>query len=78
VRRGPQGDLADASWYRLGMGFSSDTVGGDNETLFVTGTGMTGMSNSPGVGKIDMSTSNLVPCPGNSAATPRSPARARS
>lgn len=53
--------LTDPSWYRLGMGFSTDTVGGTSETLYVTGTGTNGMANSPGLGKIDMATKTVVP-----------------
>lgn len=43
-------------WYRVGMGFATDGVDTDDETLFVT-------SISPGgsLGRIDMQTSALVP-----------------
>jgi hypothetical protein len=47
-------------WYRLGMGFSTDLKKGTAETLFVAGTG-SGMSTSPGLGRIDMGTSTLAP-----------------
>jgi hypothetical protein len=57
----PTVTLPSAKWYRLGMGFSSDTVGGTAETLYVTGTGTNMMANSPGLGKIDMSTKAVVP-----------------
>jgi hypothetical protein len=53
--------LQDPSWYRLGMGFSTDTVGGTSETLYVTGTGTNQMANSPGLGKIDMTNNTVVP-----------------
>ena len=53
--------LPSASWYRLGMGFSSDTAGGTTETLYVAGTGMQGSANSPGLGKIDLGTFALDP-----------------
>lgn len=49
-----------ASWYRLGMGFSTDTAGGTTETLYVTGTG-NGLSSSPGLGKIDLAKKAVVP-----------------
>ncbi|MFO0615291.1 MAG: hypothetical protein U0414_22045 [Polyangiaceae bacterium] len=48
----------DPEWYRLGMGFASDDVGGTTEKLFVTGTG--GISN-PGLGRIDFGTQKVVP-----------------
>jgi hypothetical protein len=51
--------LQSSEWYRLGMGFSTDTAGGASETLFVTGTG-SGTSNSPGLGKIDLTNDTLV------------------
>jgi hypothetical protein len=47
-------------WYRLGMGFSTDKSKGTDETLFVAGTG-SGLSNSPGLGRIDMATHTLSP-----------------
>jgi hypothetical protein len=53
--------LTDPSWYRLGMGFSADTSGGTSETLFVTGTGTNGLANSPGLGKVDMTTKKIIP-----------------
>jgi hypothetical protein len=53
--------LPSASWYRLGMGFSSDVAGGTTETLYVAGTGTFGSANSPGLGKIDLSTFTLSP-----------------
>ncbi len=56
----PAVTLPSAEWYRLGMGFSSDTSGGTTETLFVTGTGSTqGTASSPGLGSIDLSTGTL-------------------
>lgn len=56
----PTVTLPSSEWYRLGMGFSTETAGGTAETLFVTGTGMGGVANSPGLGKIDMTTKKLV------------------
>jgi hypothetical protein len=53
--------LPSASWYRLGMGFSSDVAGGTTETLYVAGTGTQGLNNSPGLGKIDLGTFALNP-----------------
>ena len=51
-----------ASWYRLGMGFSTDMAGGTTEKLFVAGTGPgIGMGNSPGLGLIDFTTNGLTP-----------------
>jgi len=50
------------NWYRLGMGFATDEAGGTAETLFVAGTGPgIGAGTSPGLGRIDFSTSSLVP-----------------
>jgi hypothetical protein len=46
------------SWYRLGMGFSSDEAGGVGESLFVTGTGT---FDSPGLGRVDTTTGALTP-----------------
>jgi hypothetical protein len=43
------------------MGFSTDTAGGSTETLYVAGTGMPGVANSPGLGKIDLNTFALSP-----------------
>lgn len=57
----PSVTLTDPSWYRLGMGFSTDQVGGTTETLYVTGTGMAGLANSPGLGKIDTTKGTLAP-----------------
>jgi hypothetical protein len=57
----PTFTLPSASWYRLGMGFSTDAVGGTTETLYVAGTGMLGASNSPGLGKLVFNTKSLVP-----------------
>jgi hypothetical protein len=57
----PAVTLQSPEWYRLGMGYSTDTVGGATETLYVTGTGTTGSSNSPGLGKIDLTTKTVVP-----------------
>ena len=45
-----------AGYYRLGMGFSTDAVDSESETLFVTGTDPSGFS--PGLGRID--TKNLT------------------
>jgi hypothetical protein len=45
-------------WFRLGMGFSTDATGGTAEQLFVTGTG--DASNSPGLGRIDLTTGSVV------------------
>jgi hypothetical protein len=56
----PTVTLQSSQWYRLGMGFATDTAGGTSETLFVTGTG-TGTANSPGLGKIDTTTGALTP-----------------
>jgi len=51
-----------ANWYRLGMGFSTDEVGGTAETLFVAGTGPgIGTGTSPGLGRIDFASNGLVP-----------------
>jgi hypothetical protein len=60
----PTVTLPNDKWYRLGMGYSTDAVNGTSETLYVTGTGISGMANSPGLGKIDMSSKALVPAPG--------------
>lgn len=49
-----------SGWYRLGMGFSTDKKKGTDETLFVAGTG-SGLSNSPGLGRIAMDTLTLAP-----------------
>jgi hypothetical protein len=51
-----------ASWYRLGMGYSTDEANGTAETLFVAGTGPSiGSGQSPGLGRIDFATNTLVP-----------------
>jgi hypothetical protein len=57
----PSVTINDSQWYRLGMGFSSDTSGGTTETLFVTGTGTQGGGTSPGLGSINLSTFTLDP-----------------
>jgi hypothetical protein len=57
----PSITLPNPSWYRLGMGFSTDTANGTTETLFVTGTGMVGSANSPGLGTIDLTAKKLTP-----------------
>lgn len=46
-------------WFRLGMGFSTDAAKGTTEQLFVTGTG--DAANSPGLGRIDLTTNSVVP-----------------
>jgi hypothetical protein len=53
--------LPNSQWYRLGMGFSTDTSGGTTETLYVAGTGTPGLADSPGLGKIDLTTFKLSP-----------------
>jgi hypothetical protein len=57
----PTSIALDTGWYRLGMGFSSDTVNGDPEQLFVTGTGASQGATSPGLGKIDFKSNSLLP-----------------
>jgi hypothetical protein len=57
----PAFTMPNPSWFRLGMGFSSDTVGGTSETLYVAGTGMAGLNNSPGLGRLDFGTKKVVP-----------------
>jgi hypothetical protein len=42
------------------MGFTSDTAMGSSEMLYVTGTGDVGGGNSPGLGRIDLTTNSLV------------------
>jgi hypothetical protein len=57
----------DKEWYRLGMGFSSDTAGGSAETLFVAATGSSGPSGgsgSAGLGKVDLKGMALAPIGG--------------
>ncbi|MDI1481990.1 hypothetical protein [Polyangium sp. y55x31] len=49
-----------SNWYRLGMGFSTNE-GGMGETLFVTGTGTIGGTDSPGLGKINPLSFNVEP-----------------
>lgn len=49
------------SWFRLGMGFSSNMAGSADETLFVTGTGDALGGGSPGLGKIDLVSGKLSP-----------------
>jgi len=56
--------LPNDQWYRLGMGFSTDAVGGTTETLYVTGTGSFGTASSPGLGSINLSSKTLVASPG--------------
>lgn len=48
-------------WFRLGMGFSTDSTQGTSEQLFVTGTGDVGGGTSPGLGRIDLGTGKVVP-----------------
>src|SRR5512132_3339761 len=50
-----------AGWFRLGMGFSTDAAQGSSERLFVTGTGNVAGGTSPGLGRIDFATNNVVP-----------------
>ena len=45
-------------WFRLGMGFSTDTANGTSEQLFVTGTGNAG--SSPGLGRVDFASNTVV------------------
>jgi len=56
------------NWYRLGMGFSTDTANGTSETLYVAATGSMnpfGMGGaSPGLGKIDLKAQSLAPIGG--------------
>lgn len=51
-----------SGWFRLGMGFSTDAVGGTSDTLYVTGTSSTGTS--PGLGRIDTKGKTLNTNPG--------------
>jgi hypothetical protein len=51
----------DAGWYRLGMGFSTDAVGGSSETLFVAGTGLTASGTSADLGKLDFGAMTVTP-----------------
>jgi hypothetical protein len=48
-------------WYRLGMGFSTDTSDGTSETLFVAGTADPLGGSSPGLGRIDFKAGTVVP-----------------
>jgi hypothetical protein len=48
------------SWYGLGMAFSTDTVGGTAETLYVTSETFLSATN-PGLGKLDFSQKSLIP-----------------
>ncbi len=45
-----------SGWYRSGMGFSTDGVDTDNETLFITSIGIGGS-----LGRIDMGSQSVVP-----------------
>jgi hypothetical protein len=47
------------NWYRVGMGFSTDTATGTAETLYVAAIGSVGGSKSPGLGKIDLGAQKL-------------------
>jgi len=56
----PTGMQLGSGWYRLGMGFASDSVNGSKETLYVAGTGDTqSMLPSPGLAKIDLGSKTL-------------------
>ncbi len=55
--QGPIMNLPDG-YYRLGMGFSTDAVGAEEETLFVTGTDPSGFS--PGLARIDTKSLTLT------------------
>jgi hypothetical protein len=57
----PSITLPSPTWYRIGMGFSTDAAGGSTETLFVSGTSLSGAPNSPGLGMLSLSTKTLVP-----------------
>jgi hypothetical protein len=51
-------------WYRLGMGFATDSANGTSETLYVAGSpsgGLGGGNNSPGLAQIDLGAQKLVP-----------------
>ncbi len=48
-------------WFRLGMGFSSDSAMGSTEQLFVTGTGDTMGAPSPGLARIDLTKNSVAP-----------------
>ena len=56
------------NWYRLGMGFSTDSATSTSETLFVAATGNDplgiGGGSSPGLGKIDLGAMALTPIGG--------------
>jgi hypothetical protein len=49
------------NWYRLGMGFATDTADGTSETLYIAGTGDPLGGNGPGLGKIDFATGTVIP-----------------
>jgi hypothetical protein len=62
---GPSVNLSKG-WYRVGMGYSTDSAGSPNETLFVTGTNgqAQGNNNNPGLGQIDFGGKGIAPIGG--------------
>lgn len=54
-------DKLPKGFTRLGMGYATDAVGGNAETLYVAGTAGNQSSNSPGLAKIDFASKSLKP-----------------
>jgi hypothetical protein len=50
-----------SGWFRIGMGFSSDTVGGTAETLFIAGVADPLLGQSTGLGRVDFTAMGVVP-----------------
>lgn len=50
-----------AGWYRIGMGYSTDTAGGTTETLYVDGVGNGATGMGTGVGRVDLGAGVVTP-----------------
>lgn len=48
-------------WYRIGMGYSTDTAGGSSETLYVDGVGNGATGQGTGLGKVDLAAGTVTP-----------------
>jgi hypothetical protein len=59
----PTNVTLSSGWYRLGMGFATDTVNGTTDTLYIAGSpngGLGGGGQSPGLAKIDLAQQKVV------------------
>jgi hypothetical protein len=50
-----------AGWYRIGMGYSTDTAGGTSETLYVDGVGNGITGGGTGLGSVNLTAGTVTP-----------------